>query len=157
MQRISEEELFPIKSAAAKRAGETKKACRQIEQAIALGVNWYTTGFCPELNEALGIPASPAGRLQPHPLNEALGIASPTEVRLDARADGAKRFKALLIKKAQALCSEVVIRRRQGGLVFETKVTLESVQAAFRQIVDSVPERFHRWASQQQQANGGEA
>lgn len=138
MQRISEEELFPIKSAAAKRAGETKKACRQIEQAIALGVNWYTTGFCPELNEALG-------------------IASPTEVRVDARADGAKRFKALLIKKAQALCSEVVIRRRQGGLVFETKVTLESVQAAFRQIVDSVPERFHRWASQQQQANGGEA
>lgn len=138
MQRISEEELFPIKSAAAKRAGETKKACRQIEHAIALGVNWYTTGFCPELNEALG-------------------IASPTEVRMDARADGAKRFKALLIKKAQALCSEVVIRRRQGGLVFETKVTLESVQAAFRQIVDSVPERFHRWASQQQQANGGEA
>jgi hypothetical protein len=134
MQRISEDELFPIKSAAAKRAGETKKACREIETLVEGATAWYGQVACPELNAHLGIPNDPEW-------------------------GQTARFKMLLIKRAQSLCSEVVIRRRQGGLVFETKVTLESMRAAFHNIVGSVDERFRFgfWAAQQQQANGGGA
>ncbi len=123
MQRISEEELFPIKSAAAKRAGETKKACKAIEDEIKLAIHWFVNA-----------PSSwgPLGCLPDHGSD----VISQQQSAL-------KKFKALLIKRAQSLNPNVVIRRRQGGLVFETRVTLENIRDAKQSLIN--------------QANGGQA
>ena len=51
-------------------------------------------------------------------------------------------------KKEKPTFAALIEKKRDGG---------EFTADEIRQIVDSVPERFHRWASQQQQANGGEA
>lgn len=50
-------------------------------------------------------------------------------------ATGVGLVKRRLIQAAQAFSPDVQIRRRNGGLVFEAKVTLEGIQSAAQQVL----------------------
>lgn len=156
---LSEQEFRAAKSEAARKAGATKVAGREIKKIIdgAKVVcnrrlrNLETLGM--ELTQHTQDGDETLAGMRNRRFAHSLGIEAvwcersgdPVWV-LGAVLHGAtldtpaihdeqidvyvRRFEAQLIRKAQAVAPDVQIKRRYGGLVFEAKVTLEGMTQA---------------------------
>ena len=145
---LTPEQFSAAKSGAARKAAATKVAGREIKKCIEqvcavakarLGL-WKTYGILVQDGEEDRLEAQ-------HNLFEAYraafawvnanqwatGSVGPIE-DFDVESSVALA-KRRLIQAAQAHSPDVQIRRRNGGLVFEAKVTLEGIQSAAQQVL----------------------
>lgn len=145
---LSEQEFRAIKSEAARKAGATKVAGREIKKIIdgskavcrqrlinlqvLGGLTQEMEAWWQSISQIAGWPASPVR----HPDAEEVNAA-------------VRKFESQLIRKAQAVAPDVQIKRRYGGLVFEAKVTLEGMTQAADSLLgegwrDELPVRRRR-------------
>jgi len=145
---LNAEQFAAAKSEAARKAAATKVAGREIKKCIEQVCRVAQTRLGLWKTYAILVQDGEEDRLEGRPNAEAYRAAfawgnanpwatveatSPIE-DFDVESSAAL-VKRRLIQAAQAFSPDVQIRRRNGGLVFEAKVTLEGIQSAAQQVL----------------------
>ncbi len=144
---MNAEQFAAAKSEAARKAAATKVAGREIKKCIEqvcrvaqtrLGM-WKTYAILVQDGEEdrIELPEVAAAYRAAFAWGNANRWATLTDGPLEDFdvESSAALVKRKLIQAAQAFSPDVQIRRRNGGLVFEAKVTLEGIQSAAQQVL----------------------
>ena len=144
---MNAEQFAAAKSEAARKAAATKVAGREIKKCIEQVCRVAQTRLGMWKTYAILVQDGEEDRIEGDSFAAAYraafawGNANPwaTDSRgpiadFDVESSAAL-VKRRLIQAAQAFSPDVQIRRRNGGLVFEAKVTLEGIQSAAQQVL----------------------